>query len=231
MSKRLVMAATAVVVVIGLVGVALWYFVLRDTADPEASIAAIDGESAGGEAGPETADGVWAVEPGETVFVGYRVDENFVGETVTVTATGRTSEVEGSVTVEGDSITDASFTADLTQLESDEDRRDAALRTRGLETDEFPEATFELTEAIDLPSEPERGETVELTATGDLTLHGETVSTDVELEGRWDGPTISIAGNAPITFGDFGMEAIDIPGLVSTDDHGTMELQLLLVPA
>jgi hypothetical protein len=40
-----------------------------------------------------------------------------------------------------------------------------------------------------------------------------------------------VAGNTPIAFADYGMASIEIGGFVSTDDHGTMELQLLLAPA
>ena len=227
-------AAAAVVVVLVLGGVGLWYFVLRDAAEPEASVDAVAGSggaSAASGDGPATPDGEWAVSPGESVFVGYRVQETFAGSVAERTATGRTPAVEGTMTVEGDTITAASVSADLSRLESDQDRRDSALRTRGLETDRFPDAAFELTDPVTLPAPPSRGDTVAVTATGDLTLHGVTAPVEVEIEAQWDGPTISVAGSAPIAFADFGMEPIDIAGFVSTEDSGTMELQLLFVPA
>lgn len=238
MSKNVKIGIAAVLAVIVVAGAGLWWFVLRDTAEPEASIDAVagdDGEDAAGggaaDGTPDTVDGEWAVQQGETVFVGYRVAELFAGETIEKTATGRTPEVEGTMTIEGDTITSASLTADLTQLESDQGRRDAALRTRGLETERFPDSTFELTEPITLPSAPEVGETVAVTAVGDLTIHGETSPVEVALEAQWEGPSISVAGSTPIAFADFGMDAIEIAGFVSTDDEGTMELQLSFVPA
>jgi polyisoprenoid-binding protein YceI len=227
-------AAAVVVVVLAVGGVGLWYFVLRDTAEPEASVDAVGGSSGGAAAsgaGPATPDGEWAVSPDESVFVGYRVQETFAGSVAERTATGRTPAVEGTMTVEGDAITAASVSADVSRLESDQDRRDSALRTRGLETDRFPDAAFELTGPVTLPAAPARGETVAVTATGELTLHGVTAPVEVELEAQWDGPTISVAGAAPIAFADFGMEPIEIAGFVSTEDSGTMELQLLFVPA
>jgi polyisoprenoid-binding protein YceI len=237
MSRRTLIAVSALVVVV-LGGAAVWYFVFRDDAPPRADVDNVaadssndgDGEAPGSGDAPGTADGTWTVEAGDTVFVGYRVEEQFAGDTIKKTAAGRTPAVDGELVVDGDQITSATIDADLAQLTSDQDRRDSALLTRGLQTEQFPDASFELTSPIALPAAPEQGETVEITATGDLTLHGQTQSVDIALEGRWDGATISVAGDTPIAFADYGIEPIEIGGFVSTDDHGTMELQLLFVP-
>ena len=82
----------------------------------------------------------------------------------------------GTLTVDGTTITAAEFTADLTTLQSDEDRRDGQLGRQALETAQFPTATFVLTQPIELGEVPAEGATVEATATGDLTLHGVTKS-------------------------------------------------------
>lgn len=233
--KRWPLVVAALVVVLAVVAGAVWWFVLRDTAEPEADLDRIEsGSSAEGASageGPDTPDGTWAVALGESVFVGYRVDEVFAGESVTRTATGRTPAVSGTMTVEGDTVTAADVTADVTQLASDQARRDSALATRGLETGEFPEATFTLSEPVTLPTAPERDAPVEATVAGELTLHGESRPVELAVEARWDGPTISVAGNAPVAFADFGMEAVEIPGFVRTEDTGTMEFQLVFEPA
>jgi polyisoprenoid-binding protein YceI len=75
------------------------------------------------------------------------VREEFVGIGVK-DAVGRTGEVTGSAQVASTTIEAAELTADMTTLESDEARRDGALRDRGIETDRFPEATFTLTEPV-----------------------------------------------------------------------------------
>ena len=62
-------------------------------------------------------------------------------------------------------------------------------------------------------------------------LHGVTRSVHVALEARWNGSTIAVAGSAPVVLGDYAMAPIKIPGFVETDDRGTLELQLLFVPA
>lgn len=211
-------------------GIGVWWFVLRDTADPEASLDAVDAPAPEGAPARSTPDGQWVVRTGEDVFVGYRAKELFAGETVTKTATGRTAEVTGELTVAGGQVTTAQVTADLSALESDQERRDAALRTRGLETEQFPEATFVLDEPIAL-GDPAEGKEVTASASGTLTLHGTAKPVDIDLQARWDGATITVAGSAPIVFADHDIDVIEIPGFVTTEDNGTLELQLVFQPA
>jgi len=239
MSKmaKIVVAAVAVVIVLG---AGLWYVVLRDTSPEVASLDAIDVPSnlgtagSGGPAGtgaaeaPTSADGMWNVVAGDDVFVGYRIQELFGGQTIEKTATGRTPAVEGSIAIDGTTISSATFTADVTQLASDEARRDAAVGTRGLQTETFPEATFTLTDPITLPSAPAVGEEMTVSATGDLTLRGVTKPVTLELTAQWTGSAVTIAGSAPIVLADFDMEVIEIPGLVTVADNGVLELQLVL---
>jgi polyisoprenoid-binding protein YceI len=234
--------AVAIVAVVVVLGGGLWYFVLRDTAPPTASLEAIDVPTAGnttgtggsaGTAGPASAspDGTWAVVQGEDVFVGYRMEELFAGQTIKKTAAGRTPAVTGTIEIDGSTIETATFTADVTKLKSDESRRDGAIGSRGLQTETFPEATFTLTEPIELSAAPKQGEEVTVSATGDLTLHGVTKVVTLDLTAKWTGSAITVAGSAPIVLADFGMDVIEIPGFVTTDDHGTLELQLVLQPA
>lgn len=242
MSKmgKIVVAAVAVVVVLG---GGLWYFVLRDTSPPTASLDAIDvptttgnptgtgGSTGGGGGSTGSADGTWVVVQGDDVFVGYRMEELFGGQTIKKTAAGRTPAVTGTVEIDGSTISSATFTADVTQLKSDEARRDGAIGSRGLETETFPEATFTLTEPIALSGAPKEGEEITVSATGDLTLHGVTKAVTLDLTAKWTGSAITVAGSTPIVLADFGMEVIEIPGFVTTDDHGTLELQLVLQPS
>ena len=127
-------------------------------------------------------DGTWTVDPSigsfsdfSGSFVGYRVEEE-LANIGAATAVGRTPDVTGSVTFDGTTVTAVEMTADLTTLQSDNDRRDGQLRSQALETNTFPTATFTLTEPIQLDAVPADGEVVSATATGDLTLHGQTRS-------------------------------------------------------
>ncbi len=71
---------------------------------------------------------------------------------------------------------------------------------------------------------------MDITVTGELTLHGQTKTIDVPLKAEWDGGTIALAGGAPVVFSDYGMEA-PTNAIVSVDDNGEFELQLTFVPA
>ena len=68
------------------------------------------------------------------------------------TAVGRTPEVTGSITIEGTTLTAAEIVADLTQIVSNESRRESAIQ-RTLGTGANPNATFVLT----TPGRPGRG--------------------------------------------------------------------------
>jgi len=225
-------ALIAVVVIIVAGGAGFYWFFLRDDAPKRASLqtapTAVDGRA--GTSAPTTADGTWKVAPADGVFVGYRVQELFGGQTIKVTAVGRTPAVSGSLTVAGSEITAADLTADVTKLTSDKSQRDGQIKTRGLETDTFTSAEFKLTQPITLPGPPTQGQEVDVTATGDLTLHGQTRSVQIPLQAKWNGSTITMAGGAKVAFSDYGITA-PTNQIVSVDDNGEFELQLTFVPA
>jgi polyisoprenoid-binding protein YceI len=226
-SAKIALAAVAVVIVAGAAG--FWYFVLRDTSDPVANLEALQTEQTDDTtAAPADLDGTWTVSTGENVFAGYRIQELFGGETIKKTATGRTPAVTGTITVQGDEITGVDLTADLTQLKSDESRRDNSQRDGGLQTNTFPTATFRLTQPITLPSAPAEGVTTDVEAVGDLTLHGVTKQVTIPLQTSLTGGRIIVAGGAPIVLADFAIEP-PRTGLVTVDDNGQFEVQLAFV--
>jgi polyisoprenoid-binding protein YceI len=225
----LVLAALAVVLVVA--GVAFYLVVLRDDPPDRVALTPNEGEPAEVPEG-ETPEGQWVVRTGDDTFVGYRVRETFAGLSVAQDAVGRTNDVQGDLTVEGEStVTAATVTAGLQALASDEDRRDDAIRGRGLETDTFPESTFVLRGPLELPSPPSAGSDVSVTASGDLTLHGVTRPVDVPLEARWSGTTIEVVGTIAVAFADYDIEPPSVGGFVSVEDEGEIELQLTFVPA
>jgi len=174
-------------------------------------------------------DGSYTLVPGPPdapSFVGYRVTEQLAAAVVESEATGRTSDVTGAFTISGNTVSEVSVTANVQTLTSDRSQRDDAIKTRGLESDRFPEATFVLIEPIELPEEPELGETVDTTAVGDFTLHGVTKRVEIPVQGRWDGVNIQVVGNLHVVFADYGMEAPGSPLLASIDDEGEMEFQV-----
>ncbi len=180
-------------------------------------------------------DGTWTVNTsigsGATgSFVGYRVQEQLAGIGAN-TAVGRTSKVTGSLTLQGTTITAATISADLTALHSDNSMRDGQLARRGLETATYPTATFVLSKPIALDSIPAEGRIVNVSATGQLTLHGQTRTVQIALQARLSGGVVAIAGSLPIVFSDYDITPPTSFIALSVADHGTMEVQLMFTHA
>jgi polyisoprenoid-binding protein YceI len=219
MARRLIIVALVLVL---LLGGAFAAFALRGSDAPPPPTLSREEPEATATATPDQGQTTWEVEKRGETFVGYRVREEFA--TIGVAdAVGRTGDVTGTATVDGDRITAAELEADMTTLVSDESRRDDALRERGIETARFPGAEFRLTEPVDLSRRA--------TATrGELTLHGETQPIRVRVSAqRLDGG-LELAGTARIAFADFGIEPPSVAGVVTVEDQGTLEFKLRLRP-
>ena len=182
-------------------------------------------------------DGTWNVDTSigsfsdfSDSFVGYRVQEQLasIGGN---TAVGRTPAVSGSLTIAGTKVTAVTVDADLTGLKSDDNRRDGQLSHQGLETSTYPTATFSLTSPIDLGSVPADGAEVSVTATGKLTLHGQTKDVQIPLKAKLSGNTIVVTGSLEITFADYGISKPNSFAVLSIADTGTLELQLFFTKA
>ena len=182
-------------------------------------------------------DGTWQVDTSigsfsdfTSSFVGYRVKEQLASVGAT-TAVGRTPAVEGTLTISGTTVTAVEITADLTQLKSDEANRDRQLARQGIETSQFPTATFVLTEPLELGSIPAGDAAIEAIATGELTLHGVTREVQVTLQAKRSGDTIIVAGSLPIAFADYDIAKPSSFSVLSIEDEGIMELQLFFTRA
>jgi polyisoprenoid-binding protein YceI len=176
--------------------------------------------------GSSNLSGTWNVDSSLGSFVGYRVQEQLASIGAN-TAVGRTSGVTGTLTLDGSTVTAVDITADMTQLQSDDQRRDGQLRNQGIQYQQYPTAEFKLTQPIALGSIPADGQTVSATATGDLTLHGVTKSVEIPLQAKVSDGHIIVTGSLPIAFADYNIQAPTSFAVLSVRDHGTMELQLL----
>ena len=240
-----------ITLVVGIVaaGAAVWWIFIRSDAPPPVSLqeavsevtdtTLATGSSTETTAAPVTTsvaaarqgvDGAWVIDPGAS-FAGYRIQEE-LASFGTSEAVGRTSEVTGGLTLDGDAIVAVAVEVDMTTLQSDQSRRDNALRDRGLETASFPTASFAITEPITLGSTPGVGETISATATGELTLHGATRAVEIPIEGQLvDDGTIVVVGSLDITITDFDIVPPTGFSVLSIAETGIIELQLAFVPA
>lgn len=226
MLKKLLIAAVALVVlVVG--GTAFYINVVRDDAperlslEPEAA-----GEAAPAPAGDEGVEGTWTATEGSRA--GYRVDEILFGQNAT--AVGRTSDVTGSLVIEGTSVTETELEVDMTTIASDQDRRDGQFQGRIMDTAQFPTSTFTLTSPIDLGEVPVGSEATTYESTGDLTLRGTTKPVTFELSARRNGTNIEVQGSIPIVFEEWGIPNPST-GPISTEDDGELEFLVVFARA
>ena len=170
------------------------------------------------EVAPSALDGQWPVV-NESV-VGYRVQEVIVGQSTE--GVGRTSAVEGSLTIVGDEVTSAKFTVDMTTLKSDSSRRDRQVNTRILDTTAFPTATFALKKPIKLTPEAIAGGVLSGKTTGTLTLRGVTRDIDFTLNARLVENVIEVNGSILLVFADWSIPDPSISAIV-VEDRGQLE--------
>jgi polyisoprenoid-binding protein YceI len=170
--------------------------------------------------------GNWQVTQGSQA--GYRVDEVLNGQGAT--AVGRTTAVSGGLTATPTKVTEAKFTVDLTKVASDQARRDAQFQDRIMQTSQFPTATFTLADPVDLAKLATAAGTRTVDVEGTLALHGTTKDVTTPLTVVRSGATLTISGQVPVVFADYGIENPSF-GFVRTEDHGTIEVLLHLTKA
>lgn len=194
--------------------------------DPSAASSA---PAAASSAAPISATGVagaWNVTTGSEA--GYRVRERLANLPAESDAVGRTSDVTGSITVEsngdGARLTAGTLTVNTTTIVSNESRRDNRLRSEGLQTDQYPTATFTVTQPVDVPAAALAGTATNLTLTGDLTLHGVTKSVQIPAQAQLVGNTVQVAGTFTFPLADFQISPPNVGGFIlSIADQGTLE--------
>jgi polyisoprenoid-binding protein YceI len=177
--------------------------------------------------GQTTPDGTWQISDDGKSYVGYRVSEQLTFLNSPNEAVGRSTAVTGTMEVAGDQVEAVRIEADLTQLASDEDRRDNAIRQRGLESEQYPTATLELTEPIRLEATPAQGQDIQGKGKAQLTVHGVTRPVDLSVNGRWSGSTIQVVGQLPVKMSDFQIEAPRFGPVVSIEDSLKVDFNLV----
>lgn len=245
---RKIIGVVLAVAVVAVGGFLVWFFVIKDdapdrlgqsdldaalattttvvetapTAPPDTTPAATTPPTTDPAAPAGDVTGTWTINADSTV--GYRAKEVLAG--LETEGVGRTNAVTGTMAIDGTVVQSASFEVDMTTITSDSDRRDSQFQGRIMTTDEFPTATFVLTEPIDVGAIPAEGEPVTVTATGDLTLRGVTNPVTFEMTAQIEGGRIGVLGSIPILFSDY-----QIPdpsnSFAQVEDNGLLEFVLV----
>src|SRR5881397_4452630 len=194
MSRKLLipLVAVAALVVPGAAGAYAYFFSSLRTAPPQLALtspsanASPSASSAAGAAG----SGTWVVGSGS--LAGYRVTEQFVGQSSSHEAVARTGAVSGQITItqsgSGYQLTSGQITVQLSGLASIDSvagynvtNRDRIVQ-QSLGVNQFPNAVLKL-QPVAIPNGADSGQTVTFPVTGDLTIHGvtKTVTATVQL--------------------------------------------------
>ena len=225
-------AALAALVLLGAGGAYAYFFSGLRTSPPALALAS-PSPSAAATASP-AAGGTWNITTAS--LVGYRVKEQFVGQSSQHEAVARTSDVTGEVTIAKSGstyeMTSATVTVQLAGLASVDSvagynvtNRDRIVQG-SLGVNSFPTATFSA-QNVALPAGVQNGEAVTVSVPGQLTIHGVSKAVTAALQLRVSGSTAQIAGTISTNMTDFGINPPTI-GFTTVQPATTIEFQLNL---
>jgi polyisoprenoid-binding protein YceI len=168
----------------------------------------------------------WA--PTGASVLGYRVKEVLFGQSNE--AVGRTSDITGTLSINGATVSAVDLTVNMKTVKSDNSQRDGQFQGRIMSTSTFPTATFKLTQPLTLSAVPTDSSVVDAKATGSLTLHGVTKAVTFDLKAQRDGANIKVNGTIPIVFADYNI-ANPSAGPATTEDRGVIEFLVVFAKA
>ena len=184
---------------------------------------------------PAQTDGsakVYKIDPAQSE-ARYEVSETFFQGNRLNLAIGRTKGIAGEVLVDFANPANSQIGAiviDVSQLTSDEGRRDNFIRNNALESARYPQATFKPTKIEGLPASVKPGDQLTLKVTGDLTVKQTTkpVTFAVTLTANEDRVTGS--ASTEILLSDFGAGPIQL-AMLQTEDQAKLVFDFVAVPA
>lgn len=136
---------------------------------------------------------------------------------------GSTSDVTGAIDIADNTLNSGLITVDMTNITTDQKKRDISVRMKLLHTDQFPTAAFEVTEPVDLSSIPDDGTVGQVVIPGTLTVHGETNDVTPTFDVLRTGEQVLIASDIEINRLDYNVEA---PEFVAAKIHELGEINV-----
>src|SRR2546430_1320152 len=236
MSRKLLIpiVAVAALAVLGGGGAYVYYFSGLRTAPPSL---ALSSPTASASSAASAGTGAWTISAGS--LAGYRVKEQFVGQSSVHEAVARTSDVTGQVSIAQSGttyqLTSATVAVRLGSLASVDQvagynvtNRDRIVQG-SLGVSSFPTAVV-VAQPVTLPAGVETGQAVSVTVPGQLTIHGVTKDVTAILQLRVSGTTAQIGGTIATNMTDFGVNPPSI-GFTTVQPAVTIEVSLQLIRA
>ena len=233
--RRIVLTTAALVIVIGaMAAYGVWRVISNapDEVSLDAAVASLETSEVVGQ--DLSTEGTWIIdsdsgsftfEEASGSFVGFRIKEELarIGK---ITAVGRTGEVDGELRIGAGELQSVSVSADLSTLITNDSRRDRAARN-ALNVSENPIASFSMDKPVALSATD--GSAVSLKVKGELLINGIGREAEFDLQAQLVGETVVVVGSTEVVFADYDVEVPSAVIVVSAEDHGVVEFQLLFV--
>ena len=233
--RRIVLTTAALVIVIGaMAAYGVWRVISNapDEVSLDAAVASLETSEVVGQ--DLSTEGTWVIdsdsgsftfEEASGSFVGFRIKEELarIGK---ITAVGRTGEVDGELRIGAGELQSVSVSADLSTLITNDSRRDRAARN-ALNVSENPIASFSMDKPVALSATD--GSAVSLKVKGELLINGIGREAEFDLQAQLVGETVVVVGSTEVVFADYDVEVPSAVIVVSAEDHGGVEFQLLFV--
>lgn len=180
------------------------------------------------EASSTDLDGQWNVVQGDIhnfTSVGFTFFEVLPAEEKETS--GSTTDVTGEASISNGVMEQARVVVAMDTLTTDKEVRDQNMKDKLFITEDYPEATFELSEPADLSGLPEDGTVGEVELTGELTIKDKTNLITHTFDAVRSGDQILIAGDVPINRLDYD---VITPELIAAtiDEQGDINLRIAL---
>ena len=228
-------AGAVALMLLGGAGAFAYFFSGLRSTPPALSLATPSASaSASPSASANAGTGSWSIASGS--LVGYRVNEQFVGQSSSHQAVARTSDVTGKMVIARSGttyeLTSAAITVQLANLASVDSvagynvtNRDRIVQ-QSLDVRSFPTATL-TAQSVALPAGADSGQAVTVSVPAQLTVHGVTKSVTATIQLRVTGSTAQVAGTITTNMTDFGVSPPTI-GFTTVQPAVTIEFSLNL---
>lgn len=190
---------------------------------PAPTVAAAAAPPQPGSPAPSEVEGRWIT--GKDSVAGYRV--GYGSPVGRGTRVGRTNTTPpGEITIAGTAVQAGQFSVEMRKVDCDGGSTCTDHVNEIMDVEHFPMETFVLSTPIELGSIPGDGQQVTASATGNLTLRGETRSETFSVTARRNAGRIEVLGSIPVNFDDYKIPDPNEPGF-TIDRKGTIEFLLL----
>lgn len=244
--RRAVLAGGLAALALMATAAAVWWFAVREDAQLATSAPAIPSDLQQASAAPASesaAEDVAATADDATSGLAFQIiserseaayfaDEKLANLPLPSTAKGSTTDIEGTfyLTPDGialDTSVASTFTVDLTTLTSDKEMRDNRVQRDGLQTGQYPTATFTAASVTGYDPAIAEGEEQTLQLTGIMDLHGVQEEITWEVKARRDGDIITALATVNFDYADFGIPVLNVANFVSVEDDVTLQVQIV----